>query len=463
MRRIIGSLLLVSCVMSACTPTPSQPRKPVTPKATTKPTATVTPTPRASATPARPAASTKPTLIEGPTTLMTGKVEIDAHYIIANNAGAIIANGGGNVIALKGGTLISDNGLGLISDNGLGLISDNGLGLIANNGAGLVSNNAGSFRLLQTSNVPLGTMLPVKGMAVIPIAMRTGEIVGKPVFTDGTGTYELAVPKAVMGSIRLVARVPVMTKDDPFANDVRAQYNLVLETTAKGAVIDEDTSVTSRYVRACFANRLKEIMKSTDPDKTSEDVVQALGFDAGLTSFLSATVKEVNTAAKTAGVDGLSAYQLDELAQRMTDVLISYVKFESLEIDPAKFDQVGPKEFALVGMNAVIGKIRAAATAKMLLDPEHFNTLDFVKSAKWTRTIKKPSDVCDFVVDNYLLDSGGKDAAAVEAFTGIGVPLSERARLTAIYGAILIGVGQTLLTSPEAKAEGLVAVRATKP
>ncbi|MFN3430244.1 MAG: hypothetical protein ACK46X_09845, partial [Candidatus Sericytochromatia bacterium] len=202
MRRWVALLSAMTLVLGACNmAAPGKPRTPVKPKAT------------ASAKP-KPSATRKPVLLEGPTASLKGTIAIDAHYILSNNAGALISNNSGSAIALNEGKLLSDNGLGLLSDNGLGLLSDNGLGIIANNSGGLISNGAASYNVrhsryrIQATDVPLGQVLPVKGMAVFPISLRTGEIVARPVFTDAQGGYTLVVPEAVKGNIRLVARVP---------------------------------------------------------------------------------------------------------------------------------------------------------------------------------------------------------------------------------------------------------------
>jgi hypothetical protein len=449
-RRLIGSLVAVSWLMSACSLTPTNPRRPIATKSA-KPGALATP---------KPAASRKPgVLLAGPTSAVKGHVAIDAHYIIANNAGSLIANNGGSAIALKAGTLISDNGLGLISDNGLGLISDNGLGLISNNGGGLISDNGLGFRILQAAAVELGTVLPVKGMAIIPLSMRTGEVVGKPVFTDAQGAYSIEVPDAVKGNLRLVARVPVAKADDPLATDPGAQYNLVLKSATQDAVIDEDTSVTTKYVRACFAGRIKDLMVAPDAEEAAAKLVRSLGFSPTIKDFVSGTVVEINTTAKAAMVHEMSEAEAQRVAQRVADVLLSFVEVESLEVDPVKYGKIGPKEPALAGLTDIVRQLRGAATAKMKANPDHFNQQAWVTEAKWNRPIKKPADLSDFVVDNYWLGIDGTMTRTRGVFAELGIPEEQAERVNAIAIGILADLGEALLTTPGAKAEVLATIK----
>jgi hypothetical protein len=450
-RRLIGSLVAISWLLSACSLTPTNPRRPIATKSA-KPGTLATP---------KPGASRKPgVLLAGPTTAVKGHVEIDAHYIIANNAGSLIANNGGSAIALKAGTLISDNGLGIISDNGLGLISDNGLGLISNNGGGIISDNGLGFRILQAAAVELGTVLPVKGMAIIPLSMRTGEVVGKPVFTDAQGAYSIDVPDAVKGNLRLVARVPVAKADDPLATDLSAQYNLVLKSATQDAVIDEDTSVTTKYVRACFAGRLQDLMVAPDADEAAAVLVRSLGFSPSIKDFLSATVVEINTTAKAAKVHEMSDAQAQQVAQRVADVLLSFVDIESLVVDPVKYGKIGPKEPALPGLTDIVRQLRAAATTKMKANPDHFNQQAWVTEAKWNRAIKKPADLSDFVVDNYWLGIDGRMSRTRALFAELGIPEEQAERVNAIAIGILADLGQALLTTPGAKAQVLATIEA---
>lgn len=460
MRRGIALVSVLSLLLGACALTaPTRPKASraatATAKAGAKPSPIPSPKPSVVAT-----SSPKPTLLEGPTALLKGKVEIDAYYIVSSKAGTVIANNGASTISLNAGTLISDNGLGLISDNGLGLIANNGLGLIANNGAGLISNNAGTFRLLAEGGVALGTILPVKGMAVFPISLRTGEIVAKPVFTDAGGQYTLEVPEAVKGTIRIVARVPVAKADDPIAQDPRIQYNLVVDTGKAPQLIDEDSSIMSRYLRASFSNRFKEIMVSTDPDATAASVVQALGFDPALKSFLVSSVLKVNGAAKEAGVPAMTPDEVEALAQRVTDVLLSYVDVAGITVDPAQYGKPGSPEPALPGMTDIIRQIRDAATEKMTVDAEHFNTLPLVIEAKWPQTIKKPSDVCDFFVDTCMLSLTGNMDKNRTTLRAIGVKEGEVDRLNTISIGVLTALGQTLLSEDAAMTKILETIRA---
>lgn len=404
---------------------------------------------------------------QGPMTALVGSVQVDAHYLLSNKAGSLISNNGSSAIALKGGTLISDNGLGIVSNNAGGIISDNGLGLISDNGLGLISNNSGSYRVFAADAVAVGTILPVKGMVVLPISMRTGAIVGKPVLTDDKGGYTLQVPESVAGTLRIVTRIPVAKADDPIAKDDRAQYNLLVDAgrppAEQASAIDEDTSVGTRYLRAAFATRLKELIIADDADEAAGELVKALGFDASLKTFLSGTVVELNKASKDAGVPKMAPEAIDALSQRLTDLLLSYVPVYTIEIDPVKYGKTGPKEPAFAGMADVIKQVRLAATASMAANPQAFEHAGWMADAEYPRVIKKPTDVCDFIVDNYLVSLHGARLGTFFAFNSAGVPDAEfqSKRINALAIGLLANVGQTLLSQPEAKDRMLAAIKAS--
>ncbi|MNS18572.1 hypothetical protein D3C72_502670 [compost metagenome] len=487
MRQIIGSLLAVSCLMSACALAPGQqaPRKPTNVRASVaasaRPTVTPTTTPR-------PRTSPTPTV---PTVRFSGKIEVDAHYLVSNNAGSVISNGGASAIVLKGGGLISAKGLGLLSDNGLGLLSDNGLGLIANNSAGLISNNGSGYRLLAGGSVAVGTILPVKGMAVIPIAMRTGEVVGKPVFTDERGGYALDLPQSLKGSVRIVARVPVTSKSDPIAEDPRVQYTLVVNA-ASGAgpvasptpataspspgaspsaapvaasTINEDTALVTKYVRSCFAGRIEEMMLTQDIDTTSKNTLAKLKVPEVLLETLKGTFVDVNKTAKDVGVATMTAEQVEVIAQRASDVLLSYIDLEALVTDPAELQRPadwGKKERAVAGMNEVMGLLRDGARIKMTENPAYFETQPYMVALAGRYQIRKPSDLGDFMVEEYMLSSVDRGKEVDLVFESVGVPMTEARRLNTICLGILATVGKVLFSNTEAKTQVLDAIRSAK-
>ncbi|MFN3430245.1 MAG: hypothetical protein ACK46X_09850 [Candidatus Sericytochromatia bacterium] len=487
MRHIVGSLLMVSCLMSACALTPGQATR-ATGKATVKPKVTASKSP-VTASP-RPQASSKPQQPAVPTVRFSGKIEVDAHYLVSNNAGSVISNGGASAIVLKGGGLISAKGLGLLSDNGLGLLSDNGLGLIANNSAGLISNNGAGYRLLAGTTVAVGTILPVKGMAVIPIAMRTGEVVGKPVFTDERGGYTLDLPQSLKGSVRIVARVPVTSKSDPIAEDPRVQYTLVVNA-ASGAsptpaptastaaspspgasaapvaasTINEDTALVTKYVRSCFAGRIEEMMVTQDIDTTSKQTLAKLKVPEVLLETLKGTFEDINKTAKDVGVAKMSADEVDQIAQRASDVLLSYIDLETLVTDPVELQRPadwGKKELAVAGMNEVMSMLRDGARAKMTENPAFFETQPYFVATGGKYQVRKPSDLGDFMVEEYMLSSVDRGKEVDLVFESVGVPMTEARRLNTICLGILATVGKVLFSNSEAKTEVLAAIRGAK-
>jgi hypothetical protein len=480
---IAGAFLLSACTMAM--PGQQTPRKPTNVRASVaasaRPTVTPTTTPR-------PRTSPTPSV---PTVRFSGKIEVDAHYLVSNNAGSVISNGGASAIVLKGGGLISAKGLGLLSDNGLGLLSDNGLGLIGNNSAGLIANNGSGYRLLADSAVAVGTILPVKGMAVIPIAMRTGEVVGKPVFTDERGGYALDLPQSLKGSVRIVARVPVTSTSDPIAEDPRVQYTLVVNAASGAApvasptpatavpspgaspstapvaasTINEDTALVTKYVRSCFAGRIEEMMLTQDIDTTSKNTLAKLKVPEVLLETLKGTFVDVNKTAKDVGVATMSADQVDLIAQRASDVLLSYIDLETLVTDPAELQRPadwGKKERAVAGMNEVMGMLRDGARLKMTENPAFFETQPYMVATAGRYQIRKPSDLGDFMVEEYMLSSVDRGKEVDEIFASVGVAQTEGRRLNTICLGILATVGKVLFSNTEAKTQVLDAIRGAK-
>jgi hypothetical protein len=97
-------------------------------------------------------------------------------------------------------------------------------------------------------------------------------------------------------------------------------------------------------------------------------------------------------------------------------------------------------------------------------DPEFFNKAPLVTAEKWDRTIKKPSDMCDFIVDNYLLSLNGNKERTTMAFEFMGVadPETQSGKLNGASIGILAKLGQTMLANSEAKVKVLDAIKDAK-
>jgi hypothetical protein len=287
-------------------------------------------------------------------------------------------------------------------------------------------------------------------------------VVGKPVFSDETGAYAVAVPESLKGSLRLVAKVPVSQQDDPLAKDPRVAYNLVVKADAKDPVIDEDTAQVTKYLRSCFAARIREALISEDIAGTSATMLIALQLSPMLSNFLEGTLREINEAGKAAKVREMPPERQELLTQRVTDVLLSYVELDDLVYDPAVNLAGGEKGPAIPFLVETMRKIRATATAKMRTNPNFFNELPRVKQARQKTEIRKPADVSQFVVDEYVLDTTANRAPDLNLFfIDIGLTIEDGARVNALSINILTAVGQTLLTNAEAKAGLLAAIKAS--
>ncbi|HEY9721456.1 MAG TPA: hypothetical protein V6D47_05555, partial [Oscillatoriaceae cyanobacterium] len=150
-------------------------------------------------------------------------MSIDAGYVLSLGRGQIIGNNGSSVLMLTGDTMLDPTDIGIISHNGGSIISHNGGTIISHNGGSIISHNGGSYRLLD--DVPLGTVLPVEGMGVVPISLSTGKALGGAVATDASGKYTLEIPADQRGNVLVVAEVPGRNIDDPILDDPRLLYS----------------------------------------------------------------------------------------------------------------------------------------------------------------------------------------------------------------------------------------------
>ncbi|MDB5097272.1 MAG: hypothetical protein JWM80_1693 [Cyanobacteria bacterium RYN_339] len=256
MRRMLGTCLLlalVACKTTAVTPAPA----PAKPKATT---AVAGATPGPTGTPAAPIFLQRP----ANTTSLSGKVQIDASYIIANHAASLVSNNGSQVLAAGDG-IISEHGAGLVSNHGGGVLATASGNIIANNAGALVGKS--KYSLAEDTAPAYGTQLPAAAMRVRVFDLSTGKAVplgadadGKPVeavYTNLQGGFEVFLPKDLAGNVRL--EVGVAESADP-----RLTYHVITQPAATERTVDEDTATATRYMRQVFRDKFANLIGGFD-------------------------------------------------------------------------------------------------------------------------------------------------------------------------------------------------------
>jgi hypothetical protein len=118
------------------------------------------------------------------------------------------------------------------------------------------------------------------------------------------------------------------------------------------------------------------------------------------------------------------------------------------------------KEFAIPAMVDVLRQVRNGAKAKMAIDPLHFDSHPMIVAAAKPYQIRKPSDLGDFVVEEIMLSLVDRYADLKDLFTSIDVPRTQAYRLNTLTLGILTTVGQTMLTSSDAKANMVATIKA---
>jgi hypothetical protein len=316
-------------------------------------------------------AQTRPSPKPADKTLLSGLLKMDAHYVISAGGGNVISAGGGNVISAGGGNVISAGGGNVISAGGGNVISAGG----------------GNYRVLADASVPVGTVLPAKGMVVVPVSLVTGRPVGEAVFTDERGHYEVAIPKGMAENVRLVAAVPGKSASDPIVANRRLQYAVVAAPDAGSDVtIDEDTALITRYLRVIIRHQVRNSIQASV--WTPEDQLAAYDKE---------TLK-LRAKAMAIGLIGLPEERQIAIYERFTDMLMASARLDTLK-NASGTGYIVPM---LVGM---LRDIREAATTKLVESPTFFAEQDYIKNQSGegcVHEIVKPADVGDFLVFKHL-------------------------------------------------------------
>lgn len=397
------SLLLIPCliVLGCKAPVATGPRTPI------------------KAASARPAATPTPSgLSSGPTTAVSGMLQMDAAYVVSAGGANVVSAGGANVVSAGGGNVISAGGANVISAGGGNVISAGGANVVSSGGANWIVRGFGLLAE-QVSTVPLGTVLPAVGMLVVPVSLVTNRQIGEAVLSGAGGRYTVKVPSAQTGTFRLLAAVPGRSADDPVLKDPKLRYNFMTATSRKAEdnVVNEDTALAFDYLRLALQGRMQDGFA-----KGAIDVA-----NTSSSALVQQIAKDVNDAMVEARTADLKPAQQQELARRCVGILFEQgmeqvyynaafkvTVSEDIPAPEAKFAGKPGDKVAMTVLASVLGDIRAQATEAMRRGVD-LNEKPFVKAAVGAATpgqplhgfrIQRPADLNEFVVHAYLSQNG---------------------------------------------------------
>jgi hypothetical protein len=391
-----------------------------------------------------------------PSVTLAGRVLVDASYVVSSGTGSLISNNGSAVLAagptrFAGGGLISDKGSGLVANNagnvidaegnglisehGSGVISEHGGGLISDKGSGVIAQSATSltgakrgYALFEASiaspaqmpKAVYGTQVPAAGMQIGVLSLATRQRLpvgvdsaGNPVFsvyTNLKGGYEIYLPTAEQGNVLIVTNVPA-------TNDLRQHYDLITATgSTASAIVDEDTALVTRYVRAAFVTRLAHLFVD-DPNVAICAVISADTYPAPLVAAMTTLVRQIHAAALKAGVhgDAVTDAAVRALATRCADATLARLDLSTFKLEKSTSPYWGehnPLEVTepfTEAMVKVMKAVREKSTARLAIDPGFFEKEPYFSTAVACKpgaySIKKPSDVNAFIVDEFLSEN----------------------------------------------------------
>jgi hypothetical protein len=344
-----------------------------------------------------------PSADSAPLHTLRGTVVVDGSYllraadaVISNNGGGIISDHGGGVVTLDDGSLVP-------------VVA----GLIGNNGGGIVIGGRTRHALLALATPATGDLVPVGGMAVVPVSLLTGKAVGPAVLSKPDGSFQVTVPFTEMHGVRLLAKVPSQRADDRVQGDPRLRYSLLVQPTSVAPhPIDEDTAGLARYLQRVAVSKLLYMLTAGQLDKPATSSADP-AFGGAVQAVLETLASEWRDALARAHT---APERLPEVARRMTEVVAAYVDFETVPIDRLQTvwkDAYG-QDLAAVALAKIARQLREAATLKMRADLHYFDQKPYLLAANRERaaagmpplSIEKPADFFDFVVEAYLVGDG---------------------------------------------------------
>ncbi|MDB5099868.1 MAG: hypothetical protein JWM80_4289 [Cyanobacteria bacterium RYN_339] len=350
---------------------------------------------------------------------------------IANASGQIVAQGGGNIISGNGSAVISGNGSAIVAQGGGNIVAQGGGNIVAQGGGNIVAQGggnivaqgAGNRRLLEAgaddrtavAGMPLG-VYSLTDHQPVPIGVDKD---GKQVYTAYTnqdGGFELWLPKEQEGNVLVVAHVQ---PDNP---DPRLHYGLVTRTgTGADVSLDEDTAALTTYLRRGLGPFLAQGMLEPDTEKVVARFLGTQAIPCVVKNVMIAQYTELRAAAAKAGIDDAPAEEVQDLVQRMVDMM---TRDMYLGADPNLGDVImqqpsesgndwqGPAEPAMGAMLEILRLARQAAREKVKL-PGFFDDQKFLQQVNAMRRseglpaykIQKDSDLINMIVTEYFAET----------------------------------------------------------
>ena len=248
---------------------------------------------------------------------------------------------------------------------------------------------------------------------------------------------------------------------DPVRQDPRLRYTQLVTAEAEAPVLDEDASVVTRYVRTSYLKRVRDALTSPDIEATAATLIETLHVHKLAQELFKTTLRRLNEASFDAGLPDKGDAAVEAASQRVTDVLLSYVDFDALEVDPknVRLDGQGEVELAVPALQDVLRRLREGAAAKMRTDAAYFEQQAYIQGASKPTVIKRPSDFADFFVDEILLAEADQGDLADQLFADMGLAPEQARRAHTMAVGLAMAIGQTLVTNSEAQAAMELAIR----
>jgi hypothetical protein len=307
--------------------------------------------------------------------------------------------------------------------------------------------------------VAFGAMLPAAGMAVVPVSLRTGKVLGPAVLTNNQGQYQVRIPLSETGNVRLFAAVPGKTTKDPVLDNPKLQYALLTNqaSTEAANTIDEDTALVSHFMRLGFADRLDDLLKARTVEQWEKELNTWMSRESSKDMIL-ALVKGMTQGMLDAETYKLSDEKRYALALRLADSVMYYTNFDKAMTDrtDAAYAHL-PEEKAVVVLRELLKLLREGTNRKYGNNLAAFAENNFVVEINKTRqvpyTFVKSTDIGNFAVSETMsVDENGQRIFNLsELFSALDVEQGEVARLRAAQYGLLMAIAQTMFLNPDAK------------
>jgi hypothetical protein len=412
-----------------------------------------------------------------PSRVLSGQMQLDARYAVGSGNATFISHNGSSVLAM--GALKLDETGRLITNDGATLIATGGGNVIQL--AGGASAAAPHFRLSATASAaPTATpaLAPAAGMvleafglddgAPVPLGVDANGHAVFAVYTNELGRFEVYVPAARTGTVRLRTHAP--------GNDIHLQYDqLAVGPKAQDLTLDEDSALVARYLLRAFRSKLVALLKAPDLDDPAFD---ASLFDNTLaTPAFAQFVRDTAHAFRARVVAAkVPAARFDLVAERGAAALLGAIDLDNVTLDVTNTHWDGEKsEPALVALRAIFKQMREDVARVTATDPRFFEHQDYMLKANQARaagqapyTIGKASDLGDFMVENYFATNDPAQLlVAGTVFTSVAPP--ERAanayrnvdHLFAATSGIAIALATAFISNPDAQKAVYAVIDAT--